>query len=101
VAIRIDGQSRRLKVIVEPMPKGGVEAGLCVIAFQDAGAGIRGETSGATEDPGSEALKHELRTTKTQLQSTIDELETTNEEMKSATEEYQSVNEELQSSSRF
>ena len=43
-------------------------------------------------------MKHELRTTKTQLQSTIDELETVHEEMKSAAEEYQSVNEELQSS---
>jgi two-component system, chemotaxis family, CheB/CheR fusion protein len=98
VSIRIEGKSRLLKVIVEPIPEVGVEAGLCVVAFQDTGASTLAEAPGASENASSEALKQELRTTKTQLQSTIDELETSNEEMKSATEEYQSVNEELQSS---
>jgi two-component system CheB/CheR fusion protein len=71
------------------------------VAFQDAGEAEGGKDATVQTDVSNAtvaALKHELRTTQTQLQSTIDELETTNEEMKSAAEEYQSVNEELQSS---
>jgi two-component system, chemotaxis family, CheB/CheR fusion protein len=99
VSIRVEGKNRLLKVIVAPIPEGGAEAGLCVVAFQDTAGRTPDEThEEATENAGAEALKHELHTTKAQLQSTIDELETANEEMKSTTEEYQSVNEELQSS---
>ncbi|UVK42002.1 PAS domain-containing protein [Mesorhizobium sp. AR07] len=96
VALRIDGKSRAVTVIVTP-----IAGGFCVVAFQGsrvASMGNAAVTPGVHPNAGTEALEHELRTTKTQLQSTIDELETTAEEMKSAAEEYQSVNEELQSS---
>ncbi len=98
VSIRIDGDTRLFRVIVAPIPEGSVEAGLCVVAFQDTGGGTLAEARGATEKASVETLKQELHTTKAQLQSTIDELETANEEAKSTSEEYQSVNEELQSS---
>ena len=101
VPIRVEGESRVVTVIVEPIDEGGAEAGLCVVAFRDAGTAAAGKhAKTAVEGSGAAlaALRHELQTTRTQLQSTIDELETTSEEMKSAAEEYQSVNEELQSS---
>jgi two-component system, chemotaxis family, CheB/CheR fusion protein len=99
LSIRVEGKSWFVTVIVEPIGAGGAESGLCVLAFQDAGAG--GERAKVQTDASNvtvAALKQELHTTRTQLQATIDELETTNEESKSAAEEYQSVNEEIQSS---
>lgn len=100
VALKIDGESRAVRVIVAPFPEGGVESGLCVVAFQDAGLLGPGRLakSGESESVEARALEQELRATKTQLQAAIDEFEIANEEMKSANEEYQSVNEELQSS---
>ena len=101
LAIKIDGKSRLVTVIVEPIPEGGTDAGLCVVAFQDSGPVIvaRGaKAPPAADHPDMRALEQELHTTKAQLRATIDELETSSEEMKSANEEYQSVNEELQSS---
>jgi two-component system, chemotaxis family, CheB/CheR fusion protein len=99
VPIKIDGRSRFVTVIVEPIAGGAAE--LCVVAFQEASAGTNGDRAKLDingSDTANEALKHELRTTKVQLKATINELETTNEEMKSAAEEFQSVNEELQAS---
>lgn len=100
IAIKIDGKSRSVKLIVEPIPEGGAEAGLCVVAFQEVPVVTRGDAKAPAATPHSDqqALEQELHTTKAQLQAAIDELETANEEMKSANEEYQSVNEELQSS---
>jgi two-component system, chemotaxis family, CheB/CheR fusion protein len=101
VVIRIDGRSRPVTVIVEPISGGRGEAGLFVVAFVEGSHGIdeNGGTNGNAMDTAAvRAMEHELRTVRTQLQSTIDDLETANEEMKSAAEEYQSVNEELQSS---
>lgn len=99
-AIKIDGKSRSVEVIVEPIPEGGAEAGLCVVVFREVPVVTRGDAKApaATPHPHLQALEQELHTTKAQLRATIDELETANEEMKSANEEYQSVNEELQSS---
>jgi two-component system, chemotaxis family, CheB/CheR fusion protein len=100
VPIQFDDKRRFVTVIVEPIGEGTAEP-LYVVAFQDAGEAEGGKDATVQTDVSNAtvaALKHELRTTQTQLQSTIDELETTNEEMKSAAEEYQSVNEELQSS---
>jgi two-component system, chemotaxis family, CheB/CheR fusion protein len=100
VPVRLEGKSRLVTVIVEPIGQGDAEAGLCVVAFREGAetaAGKHAEEQIEPSDAASEALKQELHTTRTQLQSTIDELETINEEMKSAGEEYQSVNEELQS----
>jgi len=101
VPVRIDGHSRLVTLIAEPMADHGPDAGFIILAFQDSGAGApvgraaRPDTEGAEA---SRALEQELSTTRAQLQSTIDELETSNEELKSSNEEHQSVNEELQSS---
>jgi two-component system CheB/CheR fusion protein len=105
--IKIEGKSRRVKLIVEPMvnERGadgrGAEAGRWIVAFQETVAAATGKdakTPAGAPHPDTQALEQELQTTKIQLRATIDELETSNEEMKSANEEYQSVNEELQSS---
>lgn len=104
VVIRIDGNARSIRLIVEPMIDQGAKAparvGVFVLAFQDNGpvlGGLRRGKSAAIAPDAVQALEEELRTTKTQLQSSIDEYEIVNEEMKSSNEEYQSVNEELQS----
>jgi len=100
-AIELDGKTRWIFVIVEPIPEGGAEAGLCVVAFQDAGPVVtrrNAKTPPGAPHPDVQALKLELQKTKTELRATIDELETSNEEMRSANEAHQSVNEELQSS---
>jgi two-component system, chemotaxis family, CheB/CheR fusion protein len=100
IAIEIDGKSRSLTVIVEPISDES-EAGLCVVAFQEARTvknGIDAIAPSEIETAKIRAAEHELRTMRAQLQSTVDDLETANEEMRSANEEYQSVNEELQSS---
>jgi two-component system, chemotaxis family, CheB/CheR fusion protein len=100
IAFKADGRSRSVRLIVEPLPEGGADSRLCVVAFQDASvhASIDAKTQTETLHPDLHVLEQELHATKAQLQATIDELETSNEEMKSANEEYQSVNEELQSS---
>ena len=101
VAIRIDGRSCPVTVIVEPISGGRGEAGLSVIAFLEGSHGTDrngGTSANAPDTAAVRAIEHELRTVRAQLQSSIDDLETANEEMKSAAEEYQSVNEELQSS---
>lgn len=100
--IKIDGQRRSIRLIVEPLAdEHGVEGRRWVVAFQEApimATGKDARESAGTLHPDVQALEQELQTTKTQLRATIDELETSNEELKSANEEYQSVNEELQSS---
>jgi two-component system CheB/CheR fusion protein len=99
ITAKIDGAIRSINLIVEPLPEGGAEAGLCVVAFQDLGPIIAARNANAeTPSPIVQALEQELLTTKVQLSATIDELEMLNEEMRSTNEEYQSVNEELQSS---
>ena len=101
VALRIDGNSRTVTVIVAPVTEPGAEAGLCVVAFQDTGL-LSARKDAKSGEKGTDAnvnsLEQELQATKTQLQAATDEYEIVNEEMKSANEEYQSVNEELQSS---
>lgn len=100
--IKIEGRSRCVKLIVEPIVnERAIEAGRWIVAFQETGAATTGQDMKAPAGalhPDVGALEQELQTTKTQLRASIDELETANEEMKSANEEYQSVNEELQSS---
>ncbi|HEY5105538.1 MAG TPA: chemotaxis protein CheB [Caulobacteraceae bacterium] len=102
VPVRIDGRSRLVTLIAEPLADHGPDAGLIVLAFQDAGASGAPGASASRRDPKSTdtsmLLEKELITTRAQLQSTVDELETSNEELKSSNEEHQSVNEELQSS---
>ena len=95
--IKFDGQSRAVRVIVEPM----ADDDLCVVAFQDLGAvAERKRTRGPAKsgDANIEALEDDLARTREQLQAALDEADGANEETRSSAEEYQSVNEELQSS---
>lgn len=95
VVVQVDGLSRAVTVIVEPL----AEAGLCVVAFRDDGVRAGGARArGARHAAASEVMEQELLAVRTQLLATIDELEATNEERRAASEEYQSANEELQSS---
>ena len=96
LSVKIDGRSRPLTLIVEPIG-GSLDTGTCVVAFRDESPAI---PEGATGSVGSSEtdVEHELRMTKAQLQNAVSDLELHVEEMKSTTEEYQSVNEELQSS---
>jgi two-component system CheB/CheR fusion protein len=101
LSMRIDGKSRAVTLIVEPIIEGaGKERGICVVAFRDA------SPSAAVVEPGVPMtspdavaeMEKELNATRLQLRAASDELETTIEDMKSTTEEFQAVNEELQSS---
>ena len=98
----IDGKTRSLTLIVEPVSSNGAKnQDLCVVAFRDAsqlGRDAGAEASPATTDAGSLTLEKELRATKSQLLAATDQLEAYIEDMKSTTEEYQAVTEELQSS---
>ena len=102
LAIRIDGKTRDLTLIVEPIIETtGKDRGICVVAFRDAAPSpqaAQGITP-ATDTPiATTALENELNATRFQLRAASDELETAIEDMKSTTEEFQAVNEELQSS---
>ena len=95
--IQIDGNSRPLTLIVEPvLSDGAKDRGLCVVAFRDAPR--TADEQPASSDASTVALEKELRATKAQLQAATDQLEAYIEDMKSTTEEYQAVTEELQSS---
>jgi two-component system CheB/CheR fusion protein len=99
--VQIDGQSRPLVLIVEPISSGAKNHNLCVIAFRDTSRLVRDalpEAGPATDERGMLSLEEQLRATKAQLQAATDELEAYVEDMKSTTEEYQAVTEELQSS---
>lgn len=101
LVIRIDGKSRAVTLIVEPiLDSAGKEHDICVVAFRDASpAGAEDRQSAATAVPDDGlVLEKELTATRLQLRAASDELETTIEDMKSTTEEFQAVNEELQSS---
>jgi len=99
LVIRIDGQSRNVLLIVEPIVASGLDSKLCVVALRerDRPADKPGKPAQTPKADGA-ALQRELRAARAQLQMARDEMETYIEENKSATEEYQSVNEELQSS---
>jgi two-component system CheB/CheR fusion protein len=101
MSISIDGKTRALRAIVEPVIRAGGKPTRWVVIFEDtipprSGKPAR-ESRGKTRAQ-MQALELDLLTTRTQLRTTIDQLESSNEEMRSANEEYQSVNEELQSS---
>jgi len=101
VNIKIDGYSRAVTVIVEPIADDGSSPGLCVVAFQDLGSiAERRKAKGSVEpqDANVQALEDELFRTKEHLQAAIDDAEAANQETGSSAEEYQSVNEELQAS---
>jgi two-component system, chemotaxis family, CheB/CheR fusion protein len=95
--IQIDGKTRPLTLIVEPVSSDGAkDDGLCVVAFREAPQPA--DEQPAAQDASALALTKELGATKAQLQAATDQLEAYIEDMKSTTEEYQAVTEELQSS---
>ena len=97
LTIQIDGESRPLTLIVEPvLSDGAKDRGLCVVAFRHASKLV--DEQPTRHDASTVALEKELGATKTQLQTATDQLEAYIEDMKSTTEEYQAVTEELQSS---
>jgi two-component system, chemotaxis family, CheB/CheR fusion protein len=99
--VQIDGQSRPLVLIVEPISSGAKNHNLCVIAFRDTSRLVRDaqpEAGPATDERSMLSVEEQLRATKAQLQAATDQLEAYVEDMKSTTEEYQAVTEELQSS---
>lgn len=102
LAIRIDGRSRSVTLIVEPIvDDAGKEPSIYVIAFREGSsfASIcQNSTPETTARDASASMEKELHATQFQLRAASDELETSIEDMKSTTEEFQAVNEELQSS---
>jgi two-component system, chemotaxis family, CheB/CheR fusion protein len=100
LTIQIDGKSRPLVLIVEPILGNGA-SNLCVVAFRDASRLVRAEVpeaAPATDAASTLGLEEELGATKAQLLAATDQLEAYIEDMKSTTEDYQAVTEELQSS---
>jgi two-component system CheB/CheR fusion protein len=100
LVIQVDGKSRPVLLIVEPISSDGDKShGLCVVAFRDTSQLVRdAPPSSETDGASTAALEKEVRATKAQLQAATDQLEAYIEDMKSTTEEYQAVTEELQSS---
>jgi two-component system, chemotaxis family, CheB/CheR fusion protein len=101
IPLKLDGRSRLITLVAEPMAEAGAEAGFFILIFQDAGAGAPAGKPAASDKDATRALQtleQEVATSRARLQATIDELEIANEELKSSNEEYQSVNEEFQSS---
>jgi two-component system CheB/CheR fusion protein len=99
LSIKLDGESRIVAIIVEPLHAGRSDRRLCLVAFQDLGPVGRRRQARRTSGPAEiEALEQELGMAKTQLMSATTDLEGAHEEAASAAEEYRSVNEELQSS---
>ncbi len=99
VAVNMEGSSRLVTVIVEPIDAGRAGPVMCVVAFRDHGNAPSRPAARVPKGAQAalQALEQELVSTKAQLQIAIDEAETASEEMKSSAEEYQSINEELQS----
>ena len=89
---QINGHSRPLMLIVEPISRDGAKnQGLCVVAFRDTSQLVRDavpEAAPATDAESTLVLERELRATKAQLLAATDQLEAYIEDMKSTTEEY-------------
>jgi len=103
IAIKGNGSTQMIDLIVRPMLDARTPSGLMMVVFADV-TPIRKEKPTEKKriqtlkgDERTKVLERELQYTKENLQSTIEELETSNEELKSTNEELQSTNEELQS----
>jgi len=114
ISVRIDGASRAVKVIAEPLGGGQEKGRLCVIAFQAlilppgrAGKHANEPTDVAARDSelqaqlfaattDLEAAREEAASAVEEQQSINEELQSSNEELETAKEEMQSINEELQ-----
>ena len=98
LSLKIDGLSRSLQLIVEPLPESDGGGQLCVVAFRERETPPTTSADGSADNGRAQQLEQELDSARWQLQTAIDQQETANEDLKSANEEFQSVNEELQSS---
>jgi len=101
MALKIDGDSKSVKVIVAPLADNETQEGYCVVAFQEMNAAAPLLDSMAPDQmfhANIQLLEDELFTVKAQLDAAVSEFEVVNEEMRAANEEFQSANEELQSS---
>lgn len=101
MALKIDGDSKSVKVIVAPLSDNEAQEGYCVVAFQEMNAAALLPDSMAPDQvlhANIQLLEDELFTVKAQLDAAVSEFEVVSEEMRAANEEYQSANEELQSS---
>ncbi|GIL39840.1 chemotaxis protein CheB [Roseiterribacter gracilis] len=100
IEVEIDGHSRPVLLIVEPLVGLQLTAGSCVVAFHDQRVFARAPPSDGRIDVSAaavESLQEEARALRTQLRAAIHAGDASTEELRSANEEYQSVNEELQS----
>lgn len=103
VSVRSDDYSHRIRLIVEPMPKGSGLSDLYLVAFEEVPEPkpqispneLIGSSSLA--DARTSELEKELSDTRLKLQHTIEESQSSREELLSMNEEFQSTNEELQS----
>jgi two-component system, chemotaxis family, CheB/CheR fusion protein len=102
VAVRINGHTQVINLIVRPLAELAGEHALVMIVFQELGPAVERAAEPASPEQRNDRvvqqLESELRTTKDHLQATVEEVETSNEELKSSNEELLSTNEELQSS---
>ena len=101
VPLRLDGEDRRIDVIVEPMtPEAGDQSSLLVsFVLQSAAteADKRPRDKAVMANDRVNALEDQLAVTKENLQAALEEMETSNEELQATNEELIASNEELQS----
>lgn len=100
LSVDAQDQRRRIRIIVQPMPDLGEDAGTYMVVFHDLGTVIGGEAS-TPNTPDNERLFAELEAelfqAREELEHSVQDLEAANEELKSSNEELLSMNEELQS----
>jgi len=94
-------ESRRIGLVVQPMPEMGDDGHLFMPVFQDLGPMSRSHVDGNIVTADAEAiieqLENELDKTRCELEQSVQDLESSNEELKSSNEELRSLNEEMQS----
>ena len=103
VPVSIDGQTRRIKLIVKPVLRDDDPArGFFLVLFADHD-GVDGSERDVrpldtTPEPMARQLEEELARVKSQLRTTIEQYEAQVEEVQASSEEHQAMNEELRSS---
>jgi two-component system CheB/CheR fusion protein len=103
IAIKGNGSTQMIDLIVRPMSHAKAPPGLMMVVFEDVTPVTKEKPAEKKRvqtlkgDERTKELERELQYTKENLQSAVEELETSNEELKSTNEELQSTNEELQS----
>lgn len=101
-ALKIEGESRDVRLVVHPLDRGVVNP-FFLVSFEvmpqtKADAESDDAAPASAEGRNVRELEEELISTRERLQTVIEELETSNEEMQALNEEVVAANEELQSS---